>query len=599
LTSTASNGKRNWIRIVLGVLTVGVILGVILAAALPLSLRSEVVRRGLLRWAGAELEQATGIRATARDFSLSLMRGVLEVEDLSLSASGGSLSPFLSAPRVVAAFAWRSLLAERILIRSLEIENPSLDLGAPLPGSARSARDRTGQEPSRGVDILAFESRNGSVDSGPVPTGAESLLDSWRAEGISLRGSFQADRLDLGLTVSRLVAESSRRAPIEAQFAGELSGDIGGQLAVDSLDLTADGLALQASGRGSIGEPGSFEASLDLDADLSRLFPDLTAGGELQARGDLALGPPDRRTLRADLEAEANDLPGELLGPWLGALRLEGLEVAGTHLDGTADVDARINPDEDLAERGPDTLTGLASVVWRRAEKRLFAAEVESREALRPGPIELAFSGELLPGLRGRRRFDGTLLASNWLQLAEGELRTARLDFLLPDVSLAAAELGLDATSLADWLPEGEVEGHLSAEGPLSSPRLELGAEWQHGQERLLTLGANSRREGTSADSSPQPEVASRPLSSATLGSISSCRMSMEPWRISGSGRRRPSSPGSSGSRLWIRQTSSGPVNCEPRPAPRARWAAPRSIWWPSGTNPAASRSVSWPAAKG
>ena len=146
-SSSRSTGVKaraaRWRRIAFRALLVLVTFVVLLASTLVLGLRSKAVRQSLLGWAAETLEESAGIRATARDFSLGLWRGEIEIEGLALSAPAlpgagrpGAARPFLASPRVSAVVSWGSFLGDRIAVRSLHIEEPLLDFGAPLPETA-------------------------------------------------------------------------------------------------------------------------------------------------------------------------------------------------------------------------------------------------------------------------------------------------------------------------------------------------------------------------------------------------------------------------------------------------------------------------------
>jgi len=459
--------------------------------ALLLGLRSRAVRQHFLERAGDAVEQRTGVRATAGDFRLDPWAGTLGLDELVLSAGDAESPPFLVVGRVEISLSWSSLLGgERVRVHELHLENPRLDLSAPLPSPAS---DGAAGGSSPGVELARFEVSGGRL-LGSTADRMDPLLDAWRLEDLALTGSFLRNRFEAELGGCRLVVESRRRAPIEANLVARLSGDLDGGFTIESLSLAGGGLVLDATARGSLDPLEVGELSFDLSAEPARLFPDLTSGGQVEGRGDLRLR---RSVLSGELRLEAGEIPAELLGPWLGEMLAGRLDVDRTWLDVDADLQVEI-PLERLAE-DPGTFRGTAALRWRSAEEELLSATLRSEEAAGDHPeerVHLLFEAELLPGDPGRRRLEGQLLAPGWPTLDEASLRDVQLTLELPELAGAAERLGLLHADSRDVRPVGELHATARADGPLIAPDLRLDAEWTEHGWRLATLSARTTPPG-------------------------------------------------------------------------------------------------------
>ena len=186
-------------------LIVLLLLVILIPTAVVLGLRSRAVRRVILDRVSAAIETTAGMQITARDFSLQLRTGVLEIDGLSVGLPGSESRPFLFVPRARATGGWHSLLGERLRLDSLTLEHPRLDLDAPRP---RSSTDRSPSAASTGLDILNIDVVGGTIRLDEVPSRLEVWLDAWRADDLVVRGTYVSGLLDLDVT-GQLRAENS------------------------------------------------------------------------------------------------------------------------------------------------------------------------------------------------------------------------------------------------------------------------------------------------------------------------------------------------------------------------------------------------------
>ncbi len=507
MSSDTEPRARNWRRTTRRALLVLVLLAVGVAAALLIALHSSPTRQALLaRMAGA-VEEAAGVRATARDFSLDLLGGELVLKDLALAAAEDGARPFLTLPRVRAVVSWPSLVGDRVTVRSLELDSPRLDLGAPLPELEAAPADAPAEDGGRSLDLDAIELTGGTVVSGALPAELETWLESFRVEGLTVRGSYRSERLDLEVAAT-LGVESPRRPPITATLAVSLAGDPGGSLDLESLELAGDGLRLAARGHAdlSAGESaetprgparrGPFDLTFDLQAEPGRLFPDLAAAGRFAAAGDLALAGG---RLAAALHLDVRQLPGELLATGLAEQGGAVPDLGGTVLDAVADLEVEAA----LGGPGgpPDRLSGAATLDWRRGEERLAAVELQfsppapqgalSLDGGEESPVRLAFDAAVLPAAPGRRDLRGELRAPSWADLAAGELAATTLEIEEPDLAAALDRLGLRPAP-DGFQPAGDLGIRVDLRGPLIDPDLRLAAAWRLDGETLAEVEARS-----------------------------------------------------------------------------------------------------------
>ncbi len=485
--SIRTGSRRLWRILLKSILAVGLLV-LTLGAAAVLGLRSSTVRKVLLDRVGDALESAAGIDAKARDFSLSLWSGELTIEDLTLSVPDAQAPSFLTAPRVHAMWSWRELLGDHKTVRALQIEEPRLDLGAPLPESDEPGKTSPGTPPH--LDIERIELAGGEIASGTLPPELEPWLDAFRADAVAIGGSLRSGVLDLDLVSARLVVENARRPPIEASLRASGTGRTDGELRVETLELAGDGLRLTADGRGDH-RTGQLDAAFEIHAELVRLVPDLTSAGKLDAEGRLSISEA-RLSATADLDVQA--LPGELLVPWLAAAGAAAFDATGT----TVDIDADLQAEAAIGDADvPDRLAGRAVFDWRRGKRSLAHATVHSLDDRGPG-LRLAFSADLLPGESGRREIAGELSAPGWRTLDAGELAETRLVLEVPDLTAATELLGL-AGDLGGIRPAGRLDAIVDARGRVAGPELRLDAAWTEAGEPLMRLTAQTV-DGLAAD---------------------------------------------------------------------------------------------------
>ena len=268
---SSPNNFQEWLRRGAKWLLGSVVLAILLLMALVTSLRLPRVRVEILRWAGSAVKESTGIHPEAQDFALSLRTGEISLYDLVLRANGSESEPFLVVPAIEAQLSWSSLLSDRPQIHSVLLQEPKLDLGAPLPrGSEEDEADARTLFPS--LDIHGFELLDGSVRSGEAPSDLDMWWDSWRVDPLTLGGSLMAGELTLQIQDTGISVNSHRRPEMSTALDAQLSVAEDGDFTIDSLRLSGDALHLQADGHGRMGAGTPIVLSMDLRSDLSRLF---------------------------------------------------------------------------------------------------------------------------------------------------------------------------------------------------------------------------------------------------------------------------------------------------------------------------------------
>jgi len=478
-----------WLRWVLGALASAFLLAAVLAASLALGLRSAGFRHWLLSQVGDRVEARSGIRIAARDFGVGIMAGRLAVDELQLSAGSGR-EPFITAERATATLRWSSLLGDVLVLPSLVVERPHLDLGAPLPGSKDDETESTGFVPPA-LEILNLSLTGGSVESARAPPERDIWFDRWRLDAIDLEGSYLDGLARIEVAAGRLAVESHRRPPLLADLRGSARLEESGALALESFELAGEGLELRASGEGALGGTEVPSMDFELRVDLGHLLPDLTSAGAVDAHLRLEA---DDGGLSGTGRIRVRDLPGDLLGPWVEQASRGRLDPSNTSVDGDADIEIRLA--EDLTSLR--AVRGEATLAWRRGDRSLLDVQITAGE---PGDESaenfevVTFAVRALPAWPGSRFLSGALLVPSWEALETAELRQVRLDVRVDDLARDARALGLKDGPLEDWGVAGELRLTARAEGPVLTPRLEADASWSRDGKKLLAASVRSRGE--------------------------------------------------------------------------------------------------------
>jgi len=472
-----------------------VVLALVAPASIVIGLRIGAVRQLILARVAEVVEDRTGVRLRARDFHLGLTGGVVEIQDLELTATEtGADSPFLVVPRARAVVRWRTLFGRAPVIESVLVENPRLDLRAPLPPFASTPDGQDPDEAGRSfpsVVLLEVELVGGEVLGPLAPESMDVWFDAWRADEIRILGGLDDGMIEVEEASARVTMDSHRRAPVELRAGLAGSGDANsGSLVVESLRVNGTGLAFNGHGTVEISTT-TGQLAFDLDAEPALLFPDLTSGGRLSGAGDLQIERDPDLTLGGTVRIDAAEIPGDLAQPWLGFEGGGFLDVVGTQVDAVLDLDLDIALSAGSEFRTEDKVIGTADLTWRRGAEQLLTSSVRSLDG--NGGVNLAFTGQVTPASPGRRRVAGELRAPSFLDVLDGTLRSVKVELVEPDAAAATARFGLDPRAIPEWWPRGSVNASLDADGPITTPRLHLDARWDHeGGEPLATITARS-----------------------------------------------------------------------------------------------------------
>jgi translocation and assembly module TamA len=460
---------------------------VVLGLGLLASLSTPSGRRWVLRQASEMIEERTGVRAEADDFRLRLRRPRLELDGVRAAMPAASVpAPFLTVERATAELRWRALFADTVVIDSIRLERPQLDLGAPLPEAL--VAEETDEEAGIDLEVVELELTDAAVLGGEVGEELDVWLDSWRVEEIHLSGSYTGGAADLRLDESRITIASARRPEISARALASARLEPGASVQVESLSLEGDGLSFAGSGEVELGTAMRFDAELDLRAEPGRLVPDLATGGLVGARGSAS---GDEAHVDGDLELSVRDLPVELLRPWLDQAGLEELDVSQSSLDVGADLDLRMALGD---EARPPQIGGSAAATWSRGEQTLVELAANTVDSSQDPDFatQLVFEGQVLPHRTGSRSVAGRLLLADWEEPERSELRDGRVQIQVVDLRDAAREIGLAEDDLEAWGVDGSLEVSGRIEGPLLRPTVDADAAWTLGETRLLQLAARA-----------------------------------------------------------------------------------------------------------
>ena len=469
------------------------LLPVLVLAVALLLLELSASRRALLRHAVAYLERELGIALAAEELDLSPLSGAVELRQARLGAPGET--PLARAERVRARIDLGSLRRPTLVVRSLEIDAPELDLAAPFP----EIPEQPEQAGEPGFEIRRLIIRRGSLEGPPPEPPVSQWLSRWSAAGIEARGGFRDGRW--GLTVEKATVRVERPGfpPMDLALAGRVAYRDGEPVRFEDVRATGPGLELAASGSAGL-EPGAATAvTFEAAAEPRILVAGAGPGGRIEASGDLSLPAGGGRVRLA-----AREVPAEALRPFLAEDLFARLSLAGTAADARAS-----------ATLGPGSLsrvTGEGEATWHRGARRL--ASLTARVA--PGaaapspasfPVRIAFDGDLLPGSPGRRKVRGAIVAPSWAELAAAAAEDVRADLRAPDLAAALAEVRALWPRLVPALPPDlPLRGSLAADarlsGSLADPAGDLLATWLPEPGSRIEVKASGRplaRTGTIA----------------------------------------------------------------------------------------------------
>ncbi len=349
----------------------GVLAAVVLLPPLAWTAMALLDFRDLARQAGAATRAATG-RALTLDGPLrwQLLPPELEARGVALAnLPGGSRPQMATAQRIVARVAWLPLLAGRVEITALRVDNPDVLLertpqgpnwvfaAGPFPAGtaadAASPADTSG--PPQPASRLRLRGWRATLGDGVLRIG-RGVADRAGADGLVLGVPALELRQDRDFSDMRIVGQVSHAAGVL-----DLSATLGSAEALRQAPEMPWPLAValtsadggRADLRGTV-VPGSGRFELALQAeepDLSALRPLLPAAGLPSLRGvhlsGRAAGDGSRPAVLSDVEARAgaSDLAIVLPDPGFPGLALPGLTLADATLsmptqDGPAQVSA-------------------------------------------------------------------------------------------------------------------------------------------------------------------------------------------------------------------------------------------------------------------
>jgi outer membrane protein assembly factor BamA len=491
-------GRRRLRRIAWTSFFVLVVLPVLLVVGVVAALRGAAVRRAVLGRLSTVLREDYGLAATAEDFSPLWRRSGVVLRKVRLGAPGAA--PLATAERVEVVVDLGSLRSCPLVVRSLTADGLRVDLAAPLPKIPES---KPPAEAGPAVEVQAIAIRRGEVRGAPLGQPAANWLRSWSAREIEARGSYRGGRLDLDLTQAVAILDRPGFGRQTLRLAGRVGYEEKKPLRLDGLRVTGDGLRLAASGTVGL-EPGAATEvridQFDLYAESLALAAGLPPRGQIRASGRLSL--PEGS---GQVKLAAEEIPAELLKPYLEPKLYAELALAGTLVDLKAD-----------ATLGPGNLTraaGTAQARWRRGPLRLAQAEVR----LRPGDSAIeamtaAVAADLLPGSPGRRSVQGTVHAASWAELLRATADGVRAQVQLPDVQAALTE----ARSLWPLLipaprPGVPLQGSLAADvhlsGSLAAPAADVDATWHPQEGALVRLQAKGQPRTMTGSATVQAET--------------------------------------------------------------------------------------------
>ncbi|MBI4915253.1 MAG: translocation/assembly module TamB domain-containing protein [Acidobacteria bacterium] len=444
-----------------------------------LALRSAAVRQRLLHRVTAEAESRFGVHVTARDFSLDARRGTLDVHGLTVGAPGAA--PFLTVEHLRAEVDVASLRRDTIVARSVLVEAPRIDLGAPIPTLNTAPGPATG--PGRRVDVLEARLTGGSVVNGAVPARLAPWVSGWTVTDLGARGSYRDDRAVVELLGATFEATKPQQPPVRLTVtaAATVAGE---EVTVSSLAIRGDGVDVRLSGEGRLGDAPAFGVAFELAVEPDAVAPELHAGGRVAASGQVAWP-----ALTGHVAAEAIGVAAEAARPWVDAALFDRLNLAGSTVDATADV---VLPGPTI-----DAASGTLAATWRREGIRLgtLVATVPPHEERGGAATAVEVVADLLPDSPGTRHLDGVVE----LREAGGSrtiaLRRSRLELASPDLAATYGELrnlfpGLVPPADPSWPLIGTLEATVEANGPLDRPVATARAAWRPEAGARVTVEA-------------------------------------------------------------------------------------------------------------
>lgn len=472
MSEPAKPPRRSRRRRILLALAALALIPLLLALAILVALRSASVRQSILSRVAGYLRSEYGLVMTAEDFGVRW--GGFSMEGLKVGAPGAA--PLLTARRVDAAVDMRTLRSPVRVIRSLEIDDPLIDLSAPVPRIPES-----GGPP--GFEIQRLVIRRGKIVGAPLAAPASEYVRSWRVDEVEGGGSFVDGLWDLKIESSQVHVDRPGFEPLTLQAAVQMEYRDGEPVRIPALRAAGSGLRLDGSG--TVGLEGTpLIADFDAQAEPRLLVAGTPPGGSLRARGNLRLPEATGK-----VAVTAREVPAEVLRPYLDAALFQDLSLAGSVADAQADLTL-----------GPETLArvaGQGEATWRRQDRQL----VRMNLGVTPGEgeaIRLTAEGDLLPGSPGKRHVRGAVEAAGWAEIANATAERIDAEVRLPDVKVALAEIRKLWPRLVPAIPEGvPVQGSLQADlrasGSLTSPLAKVDATWLPEPGSRVHLKADGR----------------------------------------------------------------------------------------------------------
>ncbi|MGC8917298.1 MAG: translocation/assembly module TamB domain-containing protein [Thermoanaerobaculum sp.] len=464
----------------------GALLGAALLFAFGLlaAWETPAVRRWVLDRAAAFVGQRSGWAVTATDVHLSLPRGRITVEGVTVAAPGGP--PLLQAKSLTICLAWRALLRSPVVLAQVEVVEPEVDLAAlPSPRATKSSDPDAPLELP--LEIQALRVSKGRVVGVPVPKAAAPWVRGVRLEGVGFQGSLGKGTLSGTLAVARLAVEKTMSSEAVFSLKAQLEASTAGQWKIATLELEGPGVLARAADLEPAPGPLGFSGSAELSANLDALLPESGLRGQVGAQLGLPAGGQG-----GNVALEVRRLA---LTPVVPAALSEELGLAGATLDLAASGEFSFGPGQGVAATGHVTVHAV------QGGETLLTARIEP--ALTGESLAARVEAELLPALPGYRRLSGNVTAQ-LAQLTSPVLHDVHLELATPDLAQSFRELASRWPQLLPELPPGlplagSLEVAATLHGPARDPELALHLAFHPqagGTVELRARGRPPRRQG-------------------------------------------------------------------------------------------------------